>query len=68
MSSIDMTGLKFILPSKMGVNCSKNPFILAWFTTGGVLQNGSILKSWTHTSGHFDIGVANGSENGSEKH
>ena len=28
------------------------------FTPEGVIQNGSIFKSWTHTSGHFNIGVA----------
>ena len=27
------------------------------FTPDGVIQNGYIFKSRTHTSGHFDIGV-----------
>ena len=28
-----------------------------YFTLEGVIENGSIFKSWTHTSGHFYIGV-----------
>ena len=32
--------------------------IWVYFTLEGVIQNGSILKSRTHTTGHFYIGVA----------
>ena len=42
----------------MGINYAKGPFIMGVFTAEGVIQNGSIFKSRTHTSGHFDIGVA----------
>ena len=42
----------------MGINYTKDPFIMCMFYTRSVIQNGSIFKSQTHTSGHFDIGVA----------
>ena len=42
----------------MGINYAKGPFIMVCFTLEGVIQNGSIFKSWTHTSRHFDSGIA----------
>ena len=36
------------------------PSIWVCFTTQGVIQNGSVFRYQTHTSGHFYIGVAPG--------
>ena len=36
----------------------RNPSIWVCFFTYGVLQNGYILRTPTHTSGHFSTGVA----------
>ena len=41
----------------MGMNCAEDPFNLGVL---GVIQNGSVFRNQTHTSGHLFIGVAPG--------
>ena len=59
MSPIDYWFNLPIISSKMCINYTKDPSIMGMFnfTPEVVIQNGSIFKSQTHKSGHFDIGV-----------
>ena len=51
-------GVKFARYISLDIFGRDSPLIWVCFTSKGVIQNGSIFRYPTHTSGHFHTGIA----------